>query len=129
MGKLKQFLLGLTATISVTGVSAAAAADWWLLSRPPAGDSVLFADAHSLDRAPDGTVSLRVLRIDRRGRSAETVEKVNCAASDRLSRFACAAPDERDDHGLIIASMSPEDAARMLFAMGPVNAEPRGEEL
>jgi hypothetical protein len=123
---MKQLLFGLTAAISMTAASPASAADWWLLSRPPAGDSVLFADEEALDRAPDGTVSLHVLRIDREGRSTETVEKVSCASSDKLSRFACAAPDERDNYGLILASMSPAEAARMLFEMGSVGAERRG---
>jgi hypothetical protein len=126
---MKQLLFGLTAAISVAGASAASAADWWLLSRPPAGNSVLFADEDTVERGPDGTVSVRVLRIDRKGGSSETVEKVSCARSDGLSRFACASPEERDNYGLILASMSPAQAARMLFDMGSVDAERRGDEL
>ncbi len=121
----KQLLFGLVAAMSVTGASAASAADWWMLSRPPAGNSVLFADADTLEREADGSVSLRVLRIDREGRSTDAVEKVSCTRSDRLSRFACASPGDRDNYGLILASMDPAEAARMLFDMAPVEIERR----
>lgn len=122
---IKQLLFGLTAVLSVTSASAASAADWWLLSRPPVGNSVLFADPGTLEPGPDGSVSLRVLRIDREGRSTETVETIGCGRSDRLSLFACASPEQRDDYGLILASISPVEAAHMLFDMTPIEAERR----
>ncbi len=123
---IRQLLFGSIAAVSMMAASAASAADWWLLSRPPVGQVVLFADAATVERAPAGGVSLRVLRIDREGFARETVESLSCAGADRLSRFACALPDERDDHGLILAGMSPAEVARMLFDMPPVEAEGRG---
>ena len=125
---MKHLMVPLTVAISTGAASAASAADWWMLSRPPA-ESALFADADTLEAGPDGSVSLRVLRIDREGRSIETVDRVTCRSSDRLSRFACSSSDERDNYGLILAGMDPAEAARMLFDMAPIETDQRGNGL
>jgi len=97
------------------------AADWWLVSQPGADRAALFADVESL-RRHDGRAELRTLRIDRTGRSGERLETIRCTGeqgrSDQaaLHRFACAPDGERDRYGLILAGMSPQEAARLVFA-------------
>lgn len=129
---MKKLLLGCGAMIAMAA-SPASAADWWMLSRPPVGNVALFADEDTIARESDGSVSLLVLRIDRAGRSTETMEWFSCARparfDDVLSQFACAMPDERENYGLILGSITPAEAARMLFDMGPTKAEPRDDRL
>jgi hypothetical protein len=100
------------------------AADWWLVSPRGADRTAVFADVESLQRS-DGRVELRTLRIDRTGRSGERLETVRCTGDAgrpdqaALHRFACASDQDRDRYGLILAGMSPEEAARLVFALPP----------
>ena len=122
----KRFWFGMAAAIGIaTGPQAASAADWWLVLRPPAASKALFVDEATLARVDDDSVSLRVLWIDREGRSADAVERYHCAEAppaardpDSVRRFACAPKDERDNYGLILASMRPDEVARMIFGIG-----------
>lgn len=126
---MKRFLFGLAGAAAIAGAgSAASATDWWLVQRPPSVSSALFVDTDTLVRGPDGTVTVRVLRIDREGRSSEGVEAVSCASRparnhDALGRFACASPQERDSYGLILAAMSPQEAARLFFSRGKADGD------
>lgn len=132
---MKLLLFGAAAVIGIAAsASAASAADWWLVSRPPAGQVALFADADTLERNADGSVSVRVLRIDRVGRSADSVERFSCAEAPRpdhdpdpVRRFTCAPAEERDNYGLILASMRPDEVARMIFGLGDGPSAERGD--
>ena len=77
-----------------------------------------------------------MLRIDRVGRAIETVQQIQCdkpstaAEEEDVRQFACASEAERDQHGLILAAMSPIVVARMIFttemtAEAQAEAEPR----
>ena len=121
--------VAMMAAILVLAAGPAEAADWWLVSGAPGEDTAIFADAETLARRDDAA-SVRVLRIDRSGRSAEKLADVRCsgrAASreeEAVRRFACASAQDRDQFGLILASMSPDEVARMIFGMGSAGAPP-----
>ena len=108
--------------ISLFAITAAPASaeDWWLVSGVPTDSTAIFADVETLARDEQIT-QLRVLRIDRSGSSTETTQQIECdrpAASEEqemVRQFACASDEERDQHGLILASMSPVVVAQMIF--------------
>jgi hypothetical protein len=113
------------ALVSMAAMSAGAAhaADWWLVSGKPGDRVAVFADAETLARRDD-SASLRVLRIDRIGRSSEMLQQIRCSGvpsgeDDAVRRFACSSEQDRDQFGLILASQTPNQVARMIFAMGP----------
>lgn len=118
--------------ISVIAMSASAAraADWWLVSGEPGDEVALFADAETLTPKDEGA-SLRVLRIDRSGRSTEALQQIRCGSravsrhEEAVRRFACSTEHDRDQFGLILASQTPNQVARMIFGMGPANIRPR----
>ncbi|PCE42870.1 hypothetical protein COO09_08605 [Rhizorhabdus dicambivorans] len=112
------------AALLAVAAGPAQAADWWLVPARPGAQAVMFADVETLQRQ-GGVVSLRVLRIDRAGRSGERVERIRCDGAQMdfpLHRFACASGAERERYGLILAGMPPDEAARMVFA---IPARPR----
>lgn len=119
--------VAMMAAILVLAAGPAEATDWWLVSGAPGEDTAIFADAETLARRDDAA-SVRVLRIDRSGRSAERLADVRCsgrAASreeEAVRRFACASAQDRDQFGLILASMSPDEVARMIFGTGSAGA-------
>lgn len=129
---LRTLAIGLAAAIAA---SPAAAADWWLVSGVPSQPTAIFADVESLSRK-GSNAELKVLRIDRVGRAIETVQQIQCdkpstaAEEEDVRQFACASEAERDQHGLILAAMSPIVVARMIFttemtAEAQAEAEPR----
>jgi hypothetical protein len=109
--------VGLAAAIAA---GPASAADWWLVSGVPSQPTAIFADVDSLS-LKGGHAEMKVLRIDRVGRAIETVQQIQCdkastaAEEEDVRQFACASEAERDQHGLILASMSPVLVARMIF--------------
>ncbi len=122
---LRNLAVGLVAVIAS---SPAGAADWWLMSGVPSQPTVIFADVESLTRN-GGHAQLKVLRIDRSGRAIETVQQIPCdkpstaVEEEDVRQFACASEAERDQHGLILAAMSPAVVARMIFTTGLNTAE------
>jgi hypothetical protein len=129
---LRSLAIGFAAAIAA---SPANAADWWLVSGVPTQPVAVFADVESLARK-DNNAEVRVLRIDRVGRATETVQQVRCdqdtgsTEGEDVRQFACASEKERDQHGLILAAMSPALVARMIFqteaaADAQGKAEPR----
>ncbi len=110
----------MSAAILALSASAAQAADWWLVPGGPGDRVAQFADAATLVRSDD-VVGLSVLRIDRAGRSSEAFQHVDCRAhggwrgAEALRRFACASDRDRDHFGLILASQSPAEVARMVL--------------
>lgn len=119
----------LLASVIAMSAGAAHAADWWLVSGKPGDEVAVFADVETLTRQEDGA-SLRVLRIDRIGRSSETLQQVRCgdrapsSKADAVRRFACSSEQDRDQIGLILASQTPSQVARMIFAMAPADPAP-----
>ena len=130
---MKNALRGLVIGIAVTAASPASAADWWLVSGVPTDPVAVFADVESL-ALNDNNVEIRVLRIDRVGRTIETVQQMRCdrdsgsAEGEDVRQFACASEQERDQHGLILAAMSPALVARMIFAIDITAGDQRGAE-
>ncbi len=114
---LRTLAIGIAAAIAA---SPASAADWWLVSGVPSQPTAIFADVDSLSRK-NGHAEMKVLRIDRVGRAIETVQQIQCdkvstaREEEDVRQFACASESERDEHGLILASMSPIVVARMIF--------------
>ena len=121
---LRTLGVGMAAAIAA---SPAAAAEWWLVSGVPSQPTAIFADVDSLSRT-GGQARMKVLRIDRFGRSIETLQQIRCdeassaAEEEDVRQFACASETERDQHGLILAAMSPALVARMIFT-GAATAE------
>jgi hypothetical protein len=127
---VRTLAIGFAAAIAA---SPASAADWWLVSGVPSQPTAIFADVDSLSRK-DGTAEMKVLRIDRVGRAIETVQQIQCdkvstaAEEEDVRQFACASDSERDEHGLILASMSPILVARMIFTSEmTADAQKKGE--
>lgn len=114
--------------VAVIAASPANAADWWLISGVPSDPTAVFADVGTLQRHGQDA-QIRVLRIDRLGRSYETVQQIQCdrssgsAEGEVVREFACASEAERDQHGLILAAMSPAVVARMIFTTTEMTAE------
>jgi len=129
---MRKLLFALSLAIT-PALSAAAApeAEWWLVTRPPGAPSVLFVDTATVAEQGDGSIELRVMTIDRLGRSSPSIKRVDCGRTpDRnvdvaLQRFACAPAADRDRRGLMLAGMSPAEAARVMFGIerDPVAAE------
>ncbi len=129
---LRKLAIGIVVAIAA---SPASAADWWLVSGVPTQPVAVFADVETLARR-GSNAELRVLRIDRNGRAIETVQQVQCdrnsgsTEGEDVRLFACALDADRDQHGLILAAMSPIVVARMIFATemtdeAQLKAEPR----
>ena len=127
---LRILAIGLSAVVAA---SPAAAADWWLVSGVPSQPTAIFADVDSLSRK-GANAEMKVLRIDHVGRAIETVQQIQCDKAstaeeeEDVRQFACASDTERDQHGLILASMSPVAVARMIFTMEvTTDAQQKGE--
>ena len=118
----------IAAALLTVAASPAIAADWWMIPGQAGDRTAMFADQETLVRSGDG-VGISVLRIDRVGRSFERFENVECGAragsraDEALRRFACASEQDRDQFGLILASMTPADAARMVFGETALDPE------
>jgi hypothetical protein len=122
----------LAAGLLMIAAGPAHAEDWWLVSGAPTDPTAVFADVQTLDR-DDQLAQLRVLRIDRAGTSIDAVQQIECdrdaasAEQEMVRQFACASDEERDQHGLILASMSPVVVARMIFTE-PIETAARGAD-
>ena len=109
-----------TGIAAMIAASPAMAADWWLVSGAPSDPTAVFADIGTLQRNQQ-SAEMRVLRVDRAGRSFETVQQIQCdkvstaKEEEDVRQFACASEKERDQHGLILAAMSPVLVAQMIF--------------
>ena len=117
------------ASVAAMSAGAAHAADWWLVSGKPGDQVAVFADVETLTRQ-EGAASVRVLRIDRAGRSTEALRHVPCSRpagsseEDAVRRFACSSEQDRDQFGLILASQTPNQVARLIFGMAPAETPP-----
>lgn len=117
--------LALAAAMVMYPVSAHAE-DWWLIPGDFQRGAVYFADADSLKQA-DGQASLRVLRIAPSGEAVEAAHVARCAArpaspdEEALRHFACATPAERMKFAMMLGAMTPDEAARLVFAMKAAN--------
>ena len=97
------------------------AAEWWLLPGASTATSALFADSDGMMRGEEG-VSLHILRIDRSGGAVESTHWTRCDATrtgdeEALRRFACGSHEERMGSAMMLGTMAPEEAARLIFTV------------
>ena len=75
-----------------------------------------------------------MLRIDRSGRTYATLQQIRCnrgsgsAEGEAVRVFACASDKDRDEHGLILAAIRPDQMARMIFNTPTVDIPELGLE-
>lgn len=113
----------IAAAAVLMAVSAQAhAADWWLVSGEPGGSAAIFIDADTVVRHRDA-VTFRMERIQRDGPAVATIEQLRCDATpgsreeEAVLHFACATEEERMDFAMIVSPMTPQETARLIFAM------------
>lgn len=106
---------------ALLGASHAQAAEWWYLVGAPNAPAARFVDADSVKRAGN-RVDVTVVRVDRRGRSTWTLQRIDCRASSThrasndVREFICATSSERAERAMLLGSLTPAQASNAIFA-------------
>lgn len=116
----------------LTASAQAQAADWWCVLGAPDAPIAQFVDVDTVVRTGN-QVSLQILRFDKAGLSQRSFEHVGCdvaaSSSDHraLRDFACGTMDYRMNNGVILGTMTPSQAAHVIFASRPIVETGKGQ--